>query len=127
MRDIRLGRLIWTDVVDPQGNPAGEHAAIVLTAKEEHEAGKPIRAVVVSSKLTYAPKEWMVEMPSDPKGHPQTKFRVECAAMCHWIVEVDETRINKYGSIIYGQLLTRVMECIAQARQLESHPNNPSV
>ena len=46
-----LGRLIWADVDDPQGEPAGEHAVIILTTNDEFEAGAPIIGIVVSSKV----------------------------------------------------------------------------
>ncbi len=109
MDDIARGRVIWLDVTDPQGNAAGEHAAVILTTKDEYEAGKPIIAVVISSKLHHAPKDRMVMLPWQRGGHPRTGLSMRCAAMCDWLVTVNEDHINSYGGRVFGKWLEEII------------------
>jgi len=112
-----LGKVVLLrNVVDPQGNQAGKHYAIILTSKDEYAAGKPLRAVVVSSKLGYTAKECMVMMPWARPKHPQTGFSEKCAAICCWIVQIQETDIIQYGKYIWGSLLHDVISCVARAQ-----------
>jgi hypothetical protein len=95
-----LGKLVWADVVDPQSNPAGEHAAIILTSKHEHAAGKPIKVVVVSSRLTYAAKECMVMMP--------------------WATAIASTE-----TFSNGNLLKQVIACVEKAHAAKKASTRP--
>lgn len=64
MGELDTGRLIWlSDVIDARGKSAGPHRAIVLTPKEDRKQGKPIQAVVISSKTNYAPSDEMIMIP----------------------------------------------------------------
>jgi hypothetical protein len=113
-----LGRLIWLhEVIDQRGRPAGPHAAIILTTQEEHEAGAPIVAVVVSSKLHHEPEDEMVLLPWAKGGHPQTKLSKKSAAICRWIVQVEESNIASYGNLIYGRLLQDILECVRRLQR----------
>lgn len=117
MDEIDLGKLILVDdVIDPQGNPAGEHTVICLTTKDEYALGSQVEAVVVLSKLHYTTKDCMVIMPSANGGHPQTGFDRKCAAICCWVVKVKEKNILRYGNRIYGSLLRQVLECVAKVQ-----------
>lgn len=118
MDSIALGKIIeLADVVNPQGRWAGRHSAICLTTKAEYTSGSPIKAVVVSSQLHYTAADCMVEM-KHGKGrrHPQTGFSKRCAAICCWVVVVDEDDIVEYRNIIWGSLLRDVLDCIARAQ-----------
>jgi hypothetical protein len=114
---IDEGRIVWlSDVRDLRGEPVGPHYAIILTTNEEYEAGEEIKAVVVSSKLQHAKPDEMVLLPWANARHPQTGFDRQCAAMCGWVVSVEETSIARYGNRIYGKLLLDIVECIARVR-----------
>ena len=98
MDDISLGKVVWMDVTDPQGNEVGEHAVLILITKKEHLEGKPLKGVVVSTKLNWAQKDRRVEMPYSPGfRHIKTGFSERCAAMCDWIVDIDLSHINSWG------------------------------
>ena len=114
-----LGRVIWADVVDPQGRPAGEHAAIILTTKAEYAAGQPIKAVVISSKLHLGTPGAMVMMKhlKRERGHPRTGLTKKCAAMCNRIVSVEESDIRRYCGLIYGKDLEEILKCIRVSQQ----------
>jgi mRNA-degrading endonuclease toxin of MazEF toxin-antitoxin module len=109
---ITRGRVIWLDVTDPRGIPVGDHAAVILTTKAESESGELLKAVVISSKLQHAAKERMVELPWSRGGHPRTGLSKRSAAMCDWIVTVNEDHIRKYGGLVSGKLLDQIVALI---------------
>ena len=109
MDEIALGRVIWLDVTDPQGNPAGEHAAVILTTKDEYEAGEAIKAVVISSKLHHAAKDRMVELPWSRGRHVYTGLSKRSAAICDWVVNVRKDHIREYAGRIYGKWLHEIL------------------
>jgi hypothetical protein len=117
--NITLGKVMLVkDLVDPQGNPARPHRAICLTTKDEHANGSPIIAVVVSSQLRLAATDCMVVMDKlwQKGGHPQTGFDRRCAAICCWVVKVEEESILRYHNVVYGSVLQNVLDCVARAQ-----------
>ncbi len=116
------GRIVWLeDVIDPQGKNAGPHPAIILTTKQEHENGSPIKAVVISTKLHLGTAENSIPLRSSsaPGGHPQTKLREKCAAMCKWTVIVEESKINRYAGRVFGHDLEKIAQCVKENEDKE--------
>ena len=110
------GRIIWTDFFDPQGRNKSPHPAVILTSREEIEAGDSIVVSVVSTQLNLSKPEDRVELPWDPRpgGHAVTKLNKRCAAVCFWIVEIQEEDILRYAGVVperaLKEILTRVSE-----------------
>src|SRR5690348_5610258 len=107
--------MIWlSQVIDPQGNLKGPHAAVVLSSKAEIQAGEPILAVVISSQLRDLREDQMVRLPHlrRPRGHPQTGLNRPSAAIGHWIVEVDRANISTVGNLVYGEKLEGILDCV---------------
>jgi hypothetical protein len=116
---IDRGRIVWlTNVIDSQGNPTADHRAVILTTKADYEAGKPIQAAYISSKLDYTSKDRMVTLKHARGGHPQTGLDRPSAVICDWLNrEVDEEDITSYGNMIYGATLIEGMEKVEKAMQ----------
>jgi hypothetical protein len=77
---LDIGRMVWLkQVVDPQGDLKGEHAAVVLTTKAELQAGQPILAVVFSSKFEGLREDQIVRLKHQAKkgGHPLTHINTK--------------------------------------------------
>lgn len=119
MAKIDRGRIIWlTNVIDTQGNPTADHRAVILTTKTDFEAGKPIQAAYISSKLDYTSKDRMVLLRHARGGHPQTGLDRPSAVICDWINKnVDEDNITSYGNMIYGTTLIDIMEKVEKTTQ----------
>lgn len=121
------GRIIWANFVDPQGNEAGPHRAVIITPTEDIEAGKPIRVVVISSKLHWAKAEDMVILPFFPTsaGHPVTRLKKKSAAICNWRPAIKEADITGYGGEIKGKWLFSILKRVKELDK-ETEPNSPS-
>lgn len=117
MGDLTIGRMIWLkQVMDPQGDLKGPHAAIVLTSKDELNQGKPIKAVVISSQLHGLSEDQMVRLRHQRGGHPQTGLNRPSAAIGHWVVDVPNGDIDKVGSLVFGEVLVNVIQCVNRAK-----------
>lgn len=116
-----VGRIIWGDFLDPQGNLAGPHRAVIISSNEDIRDGKPIRVIVISSAFHLAKPEDRVELPylQCPGGHVHTKLTKKCAAMCRWMPAIEQGDIADYGGWVRGkwlvQILKRVNEIEAEA------------
>lgn len=118
--EIRLGKIVWVDATDPQGNPAGEHAVVILTSKNEYAAGEPIKGVVVSSKLgkTADDRKYEVLLPYlNGRRHPLTSFDKKCAAKCNWRLTVQEHHISRYGGFVGKKYLDKIIAIIEKSTQ----------
>ena len=116
MADIERGRIVWlTNVIDSQGKPTEDHRGIILTTNADHEAGKPIRVVMISSKMNYSLPNRMVKLKylKKPGGHPQTGLDRPSAVICDWTPIIKEDDITSYGNKIYGSLLEVIIEKVA--------------
>jgi hypothetical protein len=109
--DLGYGRMIWLDVTDPQGKPAGEHAAVILTTKAERDAGHPIKAIVISSKKKYTTTDRRVSIPHAQGRHIYTNLDKESWAICDWEITVDTSKINRRKGRIPDKYLYQIVEC----------------
>lgn len=82
---------------------------MILTTSEEFESGKPIQAVVISSKFRDVPAENIVRLKHLNSGHPQTGLDRPSAVICQWKVAVREEDITSYGKRIYGSILEEII------------------
>jgi len=116
--EIERGRIVWiTNLVDPQGKPTGDHRAVILTTKEDQDAGKPIQAVVISSKFNSLPATSIVSLPYLKSGHPQTGLDRPSAVICTWKVIVNEEDIISFEKIIYGKTLIEIVKKTTESTQ----------
>lgn len=72
---LQLGSIVKLDVCDPWGEPAGPHFAVVLTRQKDIDAGRDLRAAVITTSFHYPlPDGWFVlpHTPGKPGGHEYT-------------------------------------------------------
>ena len=62
------GRIIWAVIPDKQGRNPKFRPAVILTTREEIEAGEPIVVAVASTQLHLAKPEDQIELPWEPHG-----------------------------------------------------------
>ena len=128
-----FGRIIWGYFIDTRGRPAKErHRAVIITSDEDIAAEKPIQVVVISTNRTLEPNPAnRIELrfsKHHPHGHPATKLKVRCAAICTWRPFVRAKDIKEYtgGSLkeqreMY-QILQRLNELDEEKREQQSRP-----
>ena len=110
MEDIERGRLVWLkNVIDTRGKPTHPHCAVILTTNADFNAGKPIKAAIISSKFDGKSADRIVKLRHMRGGHPQTGLDRPSAVICDWILDIDEDDITRFGNILYGSVLIDVL------------------
>jgi hypothetical protein len=65
--------------------------------------------VAISTQFREAPAEVQVELPWDRRGHPRTKLRERCAAVCTWMEKVPVAAIQEIAGIVPGRQLLDIL------------------
>jgi mRNA-degrading endonuclease toxin of MazEF toxin-antitoxin module len=113
------GRIIWHDFVDSTGRKrAGPHRAVIISSTDDIEAGKPIRVAVISSNLSLAATEDMVNLPflKTISGHPHTKPNKKSAAICSWLCWIAKEDIgpDDYNGHVRGKYLHDILKRVKE-------------
>ena len=109
MAQLRRGRIVWVEVLDPQGRNPTCRPAVVVTPDEEIRDDGEVWVVAISRQLQEAPPEVQVELPWHRNGHPQTQVRERCAAVCTWMVKVAVVEIRSFAGVVPGRQMLEIM------------------
>ena len=112
MSQLCRGRIVWVEVLDPQGrNPKQRPAVIVSPDAEIHEDGE-VWLVAIATHLDAAPKEEQVELAWDRRGHVRTGLKERCAAVCSWLLKVNVASIKEQAGVVPGRQLLDILKRI---------------
>jgi hypothetical protein len=83
---ILLGSIVWVEVNEPTGTPAGTHPAIVVSRQEEIDRGDDLSLVVCSTSFSMPLQSGWFPVPTKPgpDGHPVTGLKEACVAKATW-------------------------------------------
>ncbi len=113
MSQLCRGRIVWVELLDPQGRNRKCRPAVIVTPNADIRADGEVWVVAVSTQLDEAPAEVQVELPWDRRGHPKTGLRERCFAICTWMEKVRVAAIQGCAGIVPGRQLldiqTRIM------------------
>ena len=85
MSQLSRGRIVWVELLDPQGRNPKCRPAVIVTPDADIRADGEVWIVAISTQLDEAAAEDQVELPWDRRGHPRTGLRERCAAVCTWM------------------------------------------
>jgi hypothetical protein len=71
----------------------------------------------LATRLDAASVEDQVELPWDRRGHPKTKLKERCAAVCTWMEKVRVANIQECAGIVPGRQLLDIMTRIKPPEQ----------
>ena len=100
MSQLCRGRIVWVELLDPQGRNPTCRPAVIVTPDAEIRADGEVWVVAVSRKIHEAPAEVQVKLPWDRRGHPRTGLKEECAAGCTWMEKVSVSSIQGYAGVV---------------------------
>jgi mRNA-degrading endonuclease toxin of MazEF toxin-antitoxin module len=66
MSPLVRGRIVWVELLDPQGRNRKCRPAVIVTPDVDIRADGEVWVVAISSQLTEAPAEVQVELPWHP-------------------------------------------------------------
>lgn len=109
MPQLCRGRIVWVELLDPQGRNPKCRPAVIVTPDEEIQTDGEVWVVAISTQLDEAPAEAQVQLPWDRRGHPRTGLKERSAAVCTWMEKVSVAQIQECAGIVPGRQLLDVL------------------
>lgn len=116
---LHQGRIVWAELLDPQGRNPKVRPAVVVTATPEIRPDGDVVVVAVTTQLDSAPAEVCIELPWQRGGHPRTKLNQRNVAVCTWLVTLPVAEIESVGGVVPFTQLARILDIV---RALEPPP-----
>ena len=83
----QLGSVVWAELEDVNGFRK-VRPAVVVTATADIAAGRPLRVLAITTRLSKPLPEDHVLLPWDPQGRARSGLRRKCAAVTSWQAEI---------------------------------------
>ena len=110
--DLRQGRIVWVELLDPQGRNPKARPAVILTPTPEIREDGQIVVAAITTQLENAPAGVSVELPWHADVHPRTKLNRRNAVVCTWLVTVPVSAIRNFGGIVPFAQMARILEIV---------------
>ena len=111
------GRIILAEVIDPQKHNAKTRPAVIVSRTDEIESEGLIACVAITSMVPDKLPDDCVLLPFDPGGRTRTGLKMRSAAMCSWLFEIAEEKIEKYIGVVPPKQLQEILACIEKRKQ----------
>ena len=105
---LELGRIVWAEVADPNGNLKSRPGVIVTATNLILDDG-PIQIVAVTSRVPEPLPDSHVLLPWHPQGHARTRLNRKCAAVCDWICSIMADDIRDVAGVVPGECLLDIV------------------
>jgi len=122
------GRIVWVELTDPQGRNPKTRPAVIVTATGDIKPDGTVVVVAVSSQVDASPPDVQVELPWANGGHPRTRLKERCAAVCTWLAEVPVSAIQRYGGTVPAAQMLRIIALLESLEEPDEgeEPNKPA-
>ncbi|MCI0460033.1 MAG: type II toxin-antitoxin system PemK/MazF family toxin [Gemmataceae bacterium] len=112
MSQLCRGGIVWVELLDPQGRNPTCRPAVIVSPDVDIRADGEVWVVAISTQLHEAPAAVQVELPWHRNGHPRTRLKERCAAVCTWMEKVPVANIQGYAGIVPGRHLLEILKRI---------------
>jgi hypothetical protein len=108
-----------------QGRNPKCRPAVIVTPTEDILPDGEVVVVGISTRLDAAPAEVQVELPWDRRGHPGTRLRERCAAVCTWLERVSLSAVQSEAGDVPGPLLARILSIVGSLPPTQTDETSP--
>ena len=119
-RPLQLGSVVWAELEDPNGYRK-VRPGVVVTPTADIRAGKPVRVVAITTRLSNRLPDDYVLLPWDRQGKARSGLRRRCAAVASWQAEIPVGAVQQEVGILppqaIGELLTKISAALPPSRQ----------
>ena len=115
MSSPSYGRVIWVELLDPQGRNPKCRPAVIITPTDEITPDGEVRVVGISTQLDAGPHEVQVPLQYDPRAACRSGLREQCVAVCNWIVRIPVVSIRDYAGTIPGKTMHEIGEKVKRS------------
>jgi mRNA-degrading endonuclease toxin of MazEF toxin-antitoxin module len=110
--DLRQGRIVRVEVLDPQDRNPKCRPAVIITPTEEIRPDGDVVLVAITGSIHAAPPEMQVALPWQKQGHTGTRLTKPSVAVCSWLFVRPVSSIRSYGGIVPDRQLLEILEKI---------------
>jgi mRNA-degrading endonuclease toxin of MazEF toxin-antitoxin module len=121
MSQLCRGRIVWVELLDPQGRNRKCRPALIVTPDVDIHADGEVWVVAISTLFDQVPAEAQVELPWDRRGHARTGLKERCAAVCTWLEKVSVANFQGFAGVVPGRQLLEIQTRI----KLPDSPTEP--
>ena len=100
MSELRHGRIVWVELLDPHGRNPKVRPAVVLTATDAIRPDGAIQVAAITGETTAAAAEECVALPWLGTGHPVTKLTKPSVAVTSWLARVSVADVRGVGGTV---------------------------
>ena len=111
------GRIILVETRDPQNRNAKTRPALIVSRTDEIESEGRIACVAITSAVPDDPPDDCFLLPFSPAGNSRTGLKMRSAAMCSWLFEITEDKIERYLGILSPAKLQEILAYIENRKQ----------
>jgi mRNA-degrading endonuclease toxin of MazEF toxin-antitoxin module len=124
---LQQGRIVWIELLDPQGRNPKIRPAVILTSTAEIRPDGEIVVAALSSQVDQSPPELSVEVPWHRDGHPRTKLNRRNVVVCSWLATLPVSAIAEdgVGGLMPFAQMSRILEIVRSLRDDSTVPSSP--
>lgn len=111
MADLKRGRIVWVELLDPQGRNPKVRPAVILTPTNEITPTGEVQVLAITGDTTAAPAEDCVELPWLATGHPKTGLNKPSVVVVSWTARVAVATIKSVRGHVPA---TKMIEVLAR-------------
>lgn len=104
------GRIVWVELLDPQGRNPKRRPAVIISADADIQASGQAWVVAISSQTEETPREDQVDLPWHAQRHPRTGLTERCSAVCSWLCEIKVADIQAYAGTVPARPMFEILE-----------------
>ncbi len=123
---LSRGRIVWVEMVDPQGRNSKCRPAVIVTPSEDLRPEGAIWVVGISTQVGSGLAENQVELPWHRQKHPRTGLSERCVAVCNWLVRVPVSSIQSEAGSVPGPALARILSLVGRLPLPDTEPTRGS-
>ena len=117
MATLEQGRIVWAEVLDPDGRNRKRRPLVILTPSNQVSPGDPYIAVAVTTRLEQPLPPDHVPLPWHAQKRVKTRLNKPCAAVCTWLVEVREEEILERAGIVPKRQLREIIRLVNESSE----------
>jgi mRNA-degrading endonuclease toxin of MazEF toxin-antitoxin module len=101
------GRIVWVELIDPQGHGPKSRPAVILTPTAEIAPGGSVTVAAISTRSVNPARE--VALPWQRDGKARTLLRSESFAVADWLAIVPLGSIQGYAGVVPPRELSQLI------------------
>jgi mRNA-degrading endonuclease toxin of MazEF toxin-antitoxin module len=124
--DLRFGRIVRVELLDPQGRNPKVRPAVILTPTHEIVPTGDVQVVAITGEVGAAPAAECVALPWLATGHPKTGLSKPSVAVVTWLATVPVRDIRSARGLVPAPQLLDITRRIVRRAGAAAMPPPPN-